>query len=179
MTGTIGEVTINTNIPTTKNHKTHTTTNQTPTKLKPRYRPKWPPCDQGKYILIWFDLTKATFDIAAVLHRADSRHARSKWETSLQSNAVSHWLGANLGSALVILFSHLSTCNRSVEYVYDYHNTIDKFHKSQNAPVPYPTMLYSEHECAYFCSEWSIVGYGSGAFWDLCNRSTLVFLSYR
>ena len=28
--------------------------------------------------------------------RADSRCASSQWETSLQSNAVSHWLGANL-----------------------------------------------------------------------------------
>ena len=28
--------------------------------------------------------------------RADSRFASSKWETSLQSNTVSHWLGANL-----------------------------------------------------------------------------------
>ena len=31
---------------------------------------------------------------------ADSRLAPSQWETSLQSNAVSHWLGANLESAL-------------------------------------------------------------------------------
>ena len=28
--------------------------------------------------------------------RADSRLAPSQWETALQSNAVSHWLGANL-----------------------------------------------------------------------------------
>ena len=32
--------------------------------------------------------------------RADSRLASSQWETSLQSNAVSHWLSANLESAL-------------------------------------------------------------------------------
>ena len=31
--------------------------------------------------------------------RADSRLSPSQWETSLQSNAVSHWLGANLESA--------------------------------------------------------------------------------
>ena len=30
----------------------------------------------------------------------DSRFAPSQWETSLQSNTVSHWLGANLESAL-------------------------------------------------------------------------------
>ena len=32
--------------------------------------------------------------------RADSRLAPSQWEMALQSNAVSHWLGANLESAL-------------------------------------------------------------------------------
>ena len=32
--------------------------------------------------------------------RADSRFAPSQWGTSLQSNSVSHWLGANLLSAL-------------------------------------------------------------------------------
>ena len=34
------------------------------------------------------------------IHRADSRLATGQWETSLQSNVVSHWLGANLESAL-------------------------------------------------------------------------------
>ena len=32
--------------------------------------------------------------------RTDSRLAPSQWETLLQSNAVSHWLGTNLESAL-------------------------------------------------------------------------------
>ena len=36
----------------------------------------------------------------SLLDRADSRLAPSQWETSLQSNAVSHWLGASLESAL-------------------------------------------------------------------------------
>ena len=49
--------------------------------------------------------------------------------------------------------------------------TIDRFHISQNAPVPYPTMFHSEQKLAHFCSEWSIVGYGTGAFWDLWIRS--------
>ena len=49
--------------------------------------------------------------------------------------------------------------------------TIDRFHISQNAPVPYPTLFHSEQKCAHFCSEWSIVGYGTGAFWDLWIRS--------
>ena len=39
------------------------------------------------------------------LYRADSKLAPSQWETSLQNNAVSHWLGAILESAL--LYIHL------------------------------------------------------------------------
>ena len=35
-------------------------------------------------------------------YRADSRFAPSQWETSLQSNAVSHWLGANLDTMYVL-----------------------------------------------------------------------------
>ena len=40
--------------------------------------------------------------------RADSRLAPSQWDTSLQSNAISHWLGANLESALSILIGRSS-----------------------------------------------------------------------
>ena len=38
--------------------------------------------------------------IPAIWIRADSSLAPSQWETSLQSNAVSHWLDTNLESAL-------------------------------------------------------------------------------
>ena len=48
---------------------------------------------------------------------------------------------------------------------------IDLIYKSQNALVPYPIMLHSEQNRAHFCSEWSIMGYGTGAFWDLWNWS--------
>ena len=36
---------------------------------------------------------------------------------------------------------------------------IEQFHKSQNAPVPYPTILHSEQKCAHFCL--------NGALWDM------------
>ena len=44
-----------------------------------------------------------TIQARLILHyiRADSRLAPSQWETSLQSNDVSHWLSANLESALL------------------------------------------------------------------------------
>ena len=49
---------------------------------------------------------------------------------------------------------------------------IDLVHKSRNASVQHPTMLPSEQKVAYFLSEWSIVGYRTGAFWDLCLFGT-------
>ena len=53
------------------------------------------------------------YKITKTYFRADSWFAPSQWETSLQSNAVSHWLGANLESALYvdwwISYSYLST----------------------------------------------------------------------
>ena len=44
-------------------------------------------------------------------------------------------------------------------------------HKSHSAPVPYPTMHHSEQKCAHFCSDWCILGYGTGALWDLWDWS--------
>ena len=48
-----------------------------------------------------FSLSIAGSD--ASVYRADSRLAPIQRETSLQSNAVPHWLGANLESALVYI----------------------------------------------------------------------------
>ena len=48
---------------------------------------------------------------------------------------------------------------------------IEQSHKSQNAPVPYPTIYHSEQKRVHFCSEWCIAGYGIGAFGDLGIRS--------
>ena len=47
------------------------------------------------------------------LVRADSRFAPSQWETALLCNDVSHWLGANLESALLVL--KVSVCKLSVD----------------------------------------------------------------
>ena len=47
-----------------------------------------------------------------------------------------------------------------------------------NLPVPYPTMHHSEQKCAHFCSEWCIVGYGTGALWDLWDWSIGGHVSY-
>ena len=45
--------------------------------------------------------------------RADHRLGPSQWETSLQSNAVSHWLAANIASALYVQTSNLPAVSPS------------------------------------------------------------------
>ena len=48
--------------------------------------------------------------------RADFKFAFSQWETSLQSNAVSHWLGAYLESTLWLPWCHQSYSEGCEEY---------------------------------------------------------------
>ena len=40
-------------------------------------------------------------------------------------------------------------------------------------------MSHSEQKCAHFCSEWSIVAYGTGALWDLWNWSIVIRVKLR
>ena len=47
----------------------------------------------------WLDLYQGYRE---TIFTADSRLAPSQWEMSLQSNAISHWLGTNLESALIL-----------------------------------------------------------------------------
>ena len=57
---------------------------------------------------MWYSFTW-TLLLGGVLlwreYRADSKFAPSQWEASLQSNAISHWLGANLESALEYVYA--------------------------------------------------------------------------
>ena len=48
-----------------------------------------------------------------------------------------------------------------------YVKIIDLILKSQNGPDIYPTMRQSEQKWVHFSSEWSIMGYETGAIWDL------------
>ena len=41
-----------------------------------------------------------------------------------------------------------------------------------------PQYNHSEQKCAHFCSQWCIVGYGTGALWDLCNSSLTMQLVF-
>ena len=57
------------------------------------------------------------------------------------------------------------------------HTTTDPFHKPHNALDKYPTMYHFVTEmCTYVhisVTKWCIVGYGTGALWDLCSRSII------
>ena len=57
----------------------------------------------------WPVMRKA-FPCHDIILWADSMFAPSQWETSLQSNAVSHWLGGNIESALIVI-SLLQSCD--------------------------------------------------------------------
>ena len=49
---------------------------------------------------------------------------------------------------------------------------IDPSHKSRNALGKYPTMHHLVTEmCTLSVTKWCMVGCGTGAIWDLCNKS--------
>ena len=65
----------------------------------------------------WIPMVPTCVSCGECNDRADSRFAPSQWETSLQSNAVSHWLGANLESALLMRRQEIDVLfNRSLMY---------------------------------------------------------------
>ena len=69
-------------------------------------------------------------------------------------------------SIIDMTYKHLLHLHKvEVRFVHDF--LTELIYKSQSSPAPYPTMLHSEQKCAHFCSEWSIVGYKTSAFWDL------------
>ena len=111
------------------------------------------------------------FPVSHTTGRDHFVYVPNQWEMMLHCNIISNWLGT-----FTKWFLHRLPLG--VRYKVSVESlksgifpSIDQFHKSQNAPVPYPTMLHSEQKCAHFCSEWNIVGYGTGAFWDLWIRS--------
>ena len=100
-------------------------------------------------------------------------HAWMCWEPQLFS-CMNELVGQTSGNNWVIAATSCILYGRQ---------SIDQIHKSHNAPVTYPqelitvisswhpAMHHSEQKCAHFCSEWCIVGYGTGALWDLWKWS--------
>ena len=56
---------------------------------------------------------------------------------------------------------------------------LDQIHKSHNAPVPYLKTNHSEPKCTHCYFEWCIIGYGTGASWDLSIWSNMSKWRYR
>ena len=84
-------------------------------------------------------------------YRADSKFAPSQWETSLQSNPVSRWRGANLESALYQIVSWAGSQHQSdnISTVYNLihpsramlHEWLWYFWKAQKVTIPMLEML--------------------------------------
>ena len=67
-----------------------------------------------------------------IIHRDDSRLAPSQWETSLQSNTVSHWLGAKVElSVLMLKFVNGDVIN-SIKNVFSINNEMHYHFKRQS-----------------------------------------------
>ena len=91
--------------------------------------------------------------------RADSRFVPSQWETSLQSNAVSHWLGTNLESALRMILIIAPVQHSLMRMLSNVILSLQNFWNGS------PELLSDEIRCLYFvsnnrcCLNWSLTGY--------------------
>ena len=66
-------------------------------------------------------------------NRNDSRFSPSQWETSLQSNAVSHWLGANIKSGLI--WYHIERSWNPAPLKIRHHSPEPSRNRSDSGPV--------------------------------------------
>ena len=80
--------------------------------------------------------------------RADSRLAPSQWETASQSNAISHWLGANLESALRWSWDHLIFI-MEIPILINQHLYIER--------APWPLLDSLSNGCNVISTLWSII----------------------
>ena len=78
----------------------------------------FPPCSKWSttFWFQWVGQLSSNIANGQWLIRADSRFVPSRWETSLQSNVVSHWLGANLESALLMTFTETLFMGKYILY---------------------------------------------------------------
>ena len=69
-------------------------------------------------------VVKTIRHLNGIIYRHDSRNMPSQWETPLQSNAIPHWLGANLESALIYVIKETSLLESSLLPVSDHVNNM-------------------------------------------------------
>ena len=125
------------------------------------------PALQSLYVVVVFLLTKFAFSPRADIQVAMFScygHSVCFAYMSEQARAVNQWSHCQVYHCYTPALAHMGTHVTTL---------IDLIHKSHNAPVLYPTMHHSEQKFTHFCSEWCIVGYGTGASWDLWHWSVL------
>ena len=82
--------------------------------------------------------------------RADSRRAPSQQETSLQSNAVSYWLGTNLESALFNLARRIAVPSYPVKWTsHIFAQTQTEWHIQQLAEFQMVIIFWNSICCKY------------------------------
>ena len=96
-------------------------------------------------------------------HRDDSRLRPSQWETSLQSNTVSRWLGANLESALWHIWDQWCGMAHSICL----NGWTDTTTTRQYTAYP---IKYAHRFVGLFCFIMFLSCHPS--LWDTCNIST-------
>ena len=82
--------------------------------------------------------------VSFMQHRPDSRHAPSEWDTSLQYNGVSYWLGADLESALqqyIVFRLWPNQCTVNLKFL---HNSRD--HMSVYDHMSYTELSYNKSQ---------------------------------
>ena len=77
---------------------------------------------QGDFCFPHKSFLKRNLPLVTIISRADSQFAPSQWEMLLQSNALSHWLGANLESALISVLDHFA-CQSGLDVSKNFHST--------------------------------------------------------
>ena len=117
--------------------------------------------------------------------RADPWSAFSQWETSLQSNAVSHWLGANLESTLRFkarddtfkmtgsTYIFLSKSCLHCRSLCATKPPIDRFHQTQGSWCG-PWCFDERQAVRFILYAWIYCFYSVAYNWGRCNF-TLVF----
>ena len=87
-----------------------------------------------------------------IWYRTDSRLGPNQWETSLQSNAISHWLGAELESALWYMCSPKCQCCKC-------HRTGGVSQHMVGSPTVFQVILFSRMKMFFIpsyslCHKW-------------------------
>ena len=95
-------------------------------------------------------IAKVTQRLKLTTIEADSRFAPSQWEMSLQSNAVSHWLGANLESTLAI--------QRLGDFYYKDNTVVRPSYLYNGNPHYWQETFILKQSPAYLFGRWYVVG---------------------